>query len=381
MSPREAPLKILHIASGDRWGGAEAQLFTLLSQLHRNPALDVLAVLLNDHELAARLRQRGIAVTVFDESRLGGLAILQHLQRLMQAWRPQIVHTHRQKENVLGSIANRLSVRAPSVRTSHGAPEHSPQGLRQLHKRLFYWLDDWCGRRWQNRIIAVSRELGDVLGRRFPGQSIAVIENGVDLDAIGAAIAPVDFRQREPDTTHIGLVGRLDPVKRVDLFLEMAALLTKQQPERQWRFHVFGDGKLRSALEAQAQALGVTGTTTFHGHRDDIIPCLAGLDALVICSDHEGLPMTVLESIMAGTPVAAHAIGGIASVMAAGAGGTLTSDHSARGYADALVALLDDPRLAENLAAGQARVTARFSAALNAEKATTLYADLLSPPR
>ena len=71
MSPRETPLKILHIASGDRWGGAEAQLFTLLSHLHRNPALDVLAVLLNDHELAARLRERGIAVTVYFGQRKG----------------------------------------------------------------------------------------------------------------------------------------------------------------------------------------------------------------------------------------------------------------------------------------------------------------------
>jgi glycosyltransferase involved in cell wall biosynthesis len=377
LSPSGSRLRILHIASGDRWGGAEAQLFTLLSQLQRDAALEVRAVLLNDGELAARLRERGLTVTVFDENRLGGLAVLRHLRQLMRAWRPQIVHTHRQKENVLGAIANRFSVRAPSVRTTHGAPEHPPQGIRQLHKRLFHRLDDWCGRHWQDRVIAVSQDLAGQLRERFPAAHIATIENGVDIEAVQAAIAPVDFRQREPDALHIGLVGRLDPVKRVDLFLAMAALLLKEQPQRRWRFHIFGDGKLRPALEAQAQALGVVPATIFHGHRTDIVPCLAGLDALVMCSDHEGLPMTVLESIVAGTPVVAHAVGGITNVLANETGGSLVHDHSPPGYAGALLALLHNPQLADSLAAGKTRARSGFSAPLNAEKTTTLYADLL----
>ena len=90
--------------------------------------------------------------------------------------------------------------------------------------------------------------------------------------------------------------------------------------------------------------------------------------------------MTVLESIMAGTPVVAHAVGGIVNVLGQGSGGTLISDHSAQGYASALIALLQVPRPSEDLANAKEWITARFSAAQNAEKAITLYAELLRSP-
>jgi len=64
----------------------------------------------------------------------------------MQYWQPDVIHTHRSKENVLGALANRLSINVPCLRTSHGAPEHFPQGLHHLHKQLFAWLDIFCGR-------------------------------------------------------------------------------------------------------------------------------------------------------------------------------------------------------------------------------------------
>src|SRR5277367_5793662 len=119
---RECGVRVLHIISGDLWAGAEAQAFTQLSALHE-ANVTVAAALLNEGELAARLRARGVPVTVLDESRLSGTGILLALRRLMREWRPDIVHTHRTKENILGSLANRLAGNVPSVRTVHGASE------------------------------------------------------------------------------------------------------------------------------------------------------------------------------------------------------------------------------------------------------------------
>ena len=53
---------------------------------------------------------------------------------------------------------------------------------------------------------------------------------------------------------------------------------------------------LRSDLQVLSEQLRISGVTTFHGHRADIATCIGGLDALVICSDHEGMPMTALEA-------------------------------------------------------------------------------------
>src|SRR5688572_18135302 len=112
-------MKVLHIISGDLWAGAEVQACTLLTTLHRESQVQVAAALMNEGELARRLRDHGIPVTVFPESTLNAAAIVCGLRKLMTQWRPDVVHTHRIKENILGCIANTFSGNVPSVRSAH----------------------------------------------------------------------------------------------------------------------------------------------------------------------------------------------------------------------------------------------------------------------
>ena len=116
---------VVHIASGDRWAGAEVQVYTLVTQLHRARLATVTAILMNEGELATRLRAQGITVVVLDESRLGFFALLAGTWRALRARRPDLVHTHRQKENLLGVLAA-WPLGLPSVRPGHGAPESAP---------------------------------------------------------------------------------------------------------------------------------------------------------------------------------------------------------------------------------------------------------------
>lgn len=372
-TPLERPLRVLHVASGDLWAGAEAQIYTLLRTLASQFAeVQVAAALMNEGELAERLRRCGIEVHTFDESRLGSVGILMGLLRLMRSWRPDIVHTHRTKENVLAALANRMAGRVPSVKTVHGASERASDGVRGLREALISRFDLWCTRMSERCTIAVSAELASHLARIFPTERIAVIENGVDVAEARARIHPVDFRSRAPGDVHVGLVGRLVPVKRVDLFISMASELRRLHPQTAWHFHVFGDGPLRGMLESQAR-LDNDARVIFHGHRSDIIACLAGLDVLVMCSDHEGMPMTVLESLAVGTPIAAHAAGGLVDALAGTESAILVRRHDATGYADA-VEYLASRRLC-NLR--ENAVPERFTATRNAAKTCALYRDLL----
>jgi L-malate glycosyltransferase len=126
LSHPQSPIEVLHIASGDRWAGAEVQLWTLVRHLNRREDTRARVVLLNEGETAERLREAGVAVDILDESRLNGLQILLGLRRLIRLHRPDVIHTHRQKENIIGSFANATTLRVPCVRTVHGAPEHTP---------------------------------------------------------------------------------------------------------------------------------------------------------------------------------------------------------------------------------------------------------------
>jgi L-malate glycosyltransferase len=149
LSPHaKSPIEVLHIASGDRWAGAEVQLWTLVRHLNRREDTRARVVLLNEGETAERLREAGVAVDILDECRVNGFQILLGLRRLIRRHRPDVIHTHRQKENILGALANVTTLRVPSVQTVHGASEHAPSWSRP-HKRLLRWLDWATGRHLQ----------------------------------------------------------------------------------------------------------------------------------------------------------------------------------------------------------------------------------------
>lgn len=369
-------LRVLHVASGDLWAGAEVQAFTLMAHLARSPGVEVAAVLLNDGRLAQELRAAGIEVHIVDERQTGAVSIVMRLRRVLQEWRPDVVHTHRIKENILGSVANRLCGNVPCVRTTHGGDERRPRrGVRSAVNRAAFGLDQWCGRVLQQKIVAVSNPLGQALVEQFGRDKVVVIENGVDADVVRSqcGVAVADFRTTDPGAAHIGLIGRLVAVKRVDLFIGMAALLNAERPMRQLRFHVFGEGPLRAMLVDLARRSQVAELIKFHGHREDIATCLGGLDVLVNCSDHEGMPMTSLEASALGVPLVAHAVGGLTSVVPEE---FLVHQHDASGYKAAVLrALCADAR---TITKKNAESTLnKFSAQRNAERIRALYEQLI----
>ena len=128
-------IHILHIVSGDLWAGAEVQLYTLAKTQQLDHRTRVSVITLNPGRLELNLRDCGIDVTVVDESHYNGLQILVKLGNTIKDKRPDVVHTHRIKENILGSIAALLNGNVPSMRTAHGAAEHHPPWY---HGRFHY---------------------------------------------------------------------------------------------------------------------------------------------------------------------------------------------------------------------------------------------------
>lgn len=364
-------MKIIHIASGDLWAGAEVQLYSLVTALRKRPQLEVEVILLNHGELEARLRREGVPVTVFDEQRLSALQIARLLLRHLRRARPDVVHTHRQKENVLGSFAAALAG-VPSLRTVHGRPETSVPGWR-LDKRLYRLLDRWCGQALQRQVVAVSAELGEVLVQEYPKRCVNVVENGVDPDRVRQAGAVPASLPGSAGRLRIGLVGRLVPVKRPDLFLQIAQRLHACRPGA-CDFYLVGDGPEADRCVAAIEALGLDGSVHMLGFRADAPAVLAAIDMLLLTSDHEGLPMVLLEAMSLGVPVVASAVGGIPLVLDHGRCGRLVPAQQADCYVDAVLPLLDDPSARAELARQAAeRVRERYSAAHSAAAYEQIY--------
>ena len=360
-------LKVLHIISGDLWAGAEVQAYTLLTSLPKE--CELLAVLMNHGELEQRLLAAGINTRVIDERSSTSLKIIRELTILIRHFAPDIIHTHRQKENILGTLANLIASpftrtgswrRIKSVRTTHGAPEHNVSGV----KKLQLWLDRFCGKYLQDAIIAVSNDLATKLNTNFPRSKIHVIENGIDVEKLRQAVPASDIRAGHEQAFHIGILGRLEPVKRIDLFIHTAQQLLADAPTDQIRFHIVGDGKLYNELIAMTDALELKQYIVFHGHRTDPAQVMAALDMVVMCSDHEGTPMTALETLALGKPLVAHKVGGLTEILS-GNSELLVTDHCPEGYSTAILQLMQQPP--------KVQLKAIYTSNTNAARVLTLY--------
>lgn len=372
-------LKVLQLASGDLWAGAEVQFYNLCRNLSNFRNIHLTVVLLNRGVLSDELGKAGIHVTVLDERTSPALQLLKRLASIVLNLQPDIIHSHRRKENVLAGLSSFFSPGTSCIATVHGAPE-TPFKLATAYKAVYKLAERMLiASRFSGKIY-VSHELQSRL-ERFPGGGTRVIENGIDIEqTLEKAKSFYHFR-REPDAKHIGFVGRLVPVKRPDLLLEIAER-TVMREKSHYVFHVIGDGPLYEEFRRSVAAKGLSKHVRVHGFCPNPLPLLAGMDCLLITSDHEGLPTNLLEAMCLGVPVVAHAVGEIPRVLDHGRLGILVENQDVGGYVDAIRKCFS-PAAPAGVAADlpAKRVQDRYSAKQNAEQYFRLYHEVLSPKK
>jgi len=101
-------IKVLILASGDLWAGAEAVVYNLAKSLKIQTSVNLMVVLLNNGRLATLLKKQGIKTCVIDETKYSFIQILCHFARIVGKFRPHMIHSHRYKENILALLAKPL---------------------------------------------------------------------------------------------------------------------------------------------------------------------------------------------------------------------------------------------------------------------------------
>ncbi|HYX43030.1 MAG TPA: glycosyltransferase, partial [Pyrinomonadaceae bacterium] len=308
------------------------------------------------------------------------------LYRLLLRERPDIVHTHTAKAGTVGRIAGLLyrwltpatllgrPRRLRLVHTYHGHIFHSYYG--PFKTRLFLLVERLLARLATDRIIVISpqqyREIHEQFGVGRAAQ-FAVVPLGLDLHVFDDWAARRARVRAElgagADELLIGIVGRLTEIKHHKLFLEAAARCKVERAKinaqgARVRFLVIGDGHLRSALEAQARALDLTGDVIFTGLRDDPENFYPALDVCALTSLNEGTPLTLIEAMANARAVVAAAVGGVVDLLGAPTAnaneaapfvicerGVSVRPNDATAFARALLTLLDAPELRRELGA------------------------------
>src|SRR5207302_2739499 len=133
-------------------------------------------------------------------------------------------------------------------------------------------------------------------------------------------------------------------------------------------------GAFRRELERDAERLGVADRVVFAGFRPAVAAELGEVDALVLPSSIEGLPVVVLEAMKQAKPVIATPVGGTPELVVDGVTGTLVPPGDTAALADALAWLVDHPEPAARMGeAGRRRVAERFSEEAMTRRVLELY--------
>lgn len=303
------------------------------------------------------------------------------LARLAREFEPHIVHTHTAKAGFLARLAA-LSVRPrPAiVHTYHG---HVLEGYFGPAKSRLYLELERAMARVSDRLIGVSQATVEDLVRLgvAPREKFRVLPLGLDLEPLAEPAGELRRQQRaelklsEEDILLV-FVGRVAPIKRLDLLLEALAIARSSDPRLV--LAVVGDGDVRPRLEQQAAELGIAAAVRFLGYRRQLRPVFAAADLAVLSSDNEGTPVSLIEAGAAGLPAVATDVGGVGEVVGEDTGALVPAGNP-QAFAEALLRMATDPELRSSRGrAAQARTLKRYGADRLIRDVDALYAELLS---
>lgn len=352
-------------------GGTEQQILELVRGIDRD-RFEPMVCCFRHGRKAEEIAALGVPVFQIAKSHKLDAGIILRLAKLLREQQIDILQTYLWTANTWGRVAARLAGTQVVV-----ASERNVDIWEQAYKRII-------GRSLAgatDKIIANSDAVREYLLDRggLAPEKVVRIYNGVNFERFEKPFDPMERRKELglPEGALLaGVVARVEPAKDHDTLLRALASVRKQTPHL--HLAVVGDGRQTERLTALAHELGIGERVHFTGFRTDAAEWIRTFDFSVLSSVKEGLSNTVIESMAAGKPVIATAVGGNPEVIVEGETGFLLPTRQPELFGAAMANLVAAP--AKILELGQAskmRVEALFSVEKMVENTTGLYLDLL----
>lgn len=380
-------IKVAHVVTRLDLGGAQQNTLHTVRHLDR-ARFDPLLVCGTGGWLDAEVRADAAVRAVFldslvrEVSPLRDLLALLELIKVLQAERPDVVHTHSSKAGILGRLAAAWCGVPVVVHTYHGFGFHDRQ--HPWVKRAYVALERLCAP-LTTRLVYVSESNARYAEAHGlgPAEGTTIIRSGVKLSDFPASVDAAKLKTSAGIGMHKPLVvsiGNLKPQKNAADFVAAAAKVAAKVPEA--RFVFLGDGPQRRALEAKAFALGVGDKVSFLGWRRDGAQWLAAADAFAMTSLWEGLPRALVEAMRTGLPSVCYATDGVVDLLRDGENGFLAAPGDVDALAAKLTLVLTDKELRRRLgAAAAATIGPEFDIDGMVRAQEALYERLLSERR
>lgn len=371
-------MKVLHVVTGIRRGGAENHLFQLAS-LQVAHGLDVSIICLkNDRYWQSQLEVLGVKVEFLRISSYGNLMDIFKLRRYILTVKPDILHAHLTPAELYVRLAllGFDSRKFPLIISKHNDSKFYNGPGQSL-------LGAWVASRAQ-RIIAISSAVkfnNCVRNLNYNSNHVSLIPYGIDqrpyeeVDTL--AVKSLRTSWLADDETYIvGVVARLIPQKSLHILLEGFKLyMTKAK--RQAKLVIVGSGPLEETLRNKAIELGIQKQVVWAGFREDIPLVMNAFDVFALTSHYEGLGLVLLEAMAASKPIVASRVSAIPEVVEDGETGILFSPGNSQQLADTLVKLENNEHRIRYGSAGKQRLKSNFTLEHMLRETINIYHDVL----
>jgi len=335
-------MNIMHFAGGGDIGGAKTHILSLGRQLSRDNHFHLVSF--RPGPFAEEAQALGLQVTVVD-SAWNLLSGLRTALRAVDAFKPDVIHCHGAKANMMGVLVKKLR-RLPIVTTVHSDPSLDYMGA-PLKQWTFGAINFWALKRMDFYMAVAGRMERSLIERGIDPQKIFVIHNGLDFSAASDQPRPL----REEGDIVVGIAARLTPIKNIPTLLRAFAKAYAKNPRL--RLKIAGSGEDEASLKSLAQRLNIAKRVDFVGWITDMREFFAGVDINVLSSFSETFPYSLLEGAYEHCAAIASRAGGIPELIAHGESGYLFEPEDIDTFAGYIYQLSVDgalrSRLAENL--------------------------------
>lgn len=368
-----ARFRVCHVINSLGFGGAENLLIDLVDTMS---SVDSTVIALEaGGDLRPDLEDVGVNVYYLSERFRFDPRTVMKLRRVLAHSSFDIVHTHLPYAQTIARIATRLAGQTPVVSTQHNVAGDYHPVIRTTEKLT---------RRFDHKTVAVSQgvERSHTGQAHEPGSlsdDWCTIYNGIDVEEFRNSVMTSDMdcvRERydiEPDSAVFLNVGRYTSVKGQQDLLEAFDRAETNTAQ----LLLVGHGPLEDDLAAEAQERGLDDRVHVTGRVPEVFPYYGIADTFVTASHREGLPITLLEAMVADLPVLAPNIPGVNEVVKTGETGQLCP----AGDLVALAAAIDQfaaRDLTAHVDAIREHVESRFHIKTIAESYRDLYAAVCS---
>jgi glycosyltransferase involved in cell wall biosynthesis len=293
--------------------------------------------------------------------------------RALGAWRPELVHCQDRRAGLHGRLVARL-LRVPSVYSLHGAPDTLAHLVRgnariadegRLDRLMYLHMERLLARLSGSQVVVASQALADYAEHAIgiPDHRLSVVPNGVDLDRFRCHVPDGGFR--------VVWVGLMVPVKRLDVLLRAMALASGI------RLDLVGDGPLKREVEAEIARLGIGDRVTLRGFQRRPEKWLGRAHVVLLTSDAENCPLSILQGMASGCAVVATAVGGVPELVRDGMDGVLVEPGDPRAVATALQRLQSDQARLHEMQRSAVRRAESFAVRAMARTVSAVYEEVI----